>query len=381
MSALNQYLKFLICYIVLELLNLSSIILYFCFWGTMPLGGQLHSRTNPYTECQSWICAIVIILFASYISVFLLLGLDKKVVAITEPAGPSGTDDDLHLLVVSQETIGGGSYVNGIREDNKLPPLDLHAIGLLSNDNSDLAHTLQSETKLSSSGERIRDLGLIRKEPNALRRSRPYVIGLTGAIATGKSAVSRRLQRLGASGINCDMLGHQAYLPGKPVYEKLIKEFGEGILNEDETINRRMLGSIVFNDRNKLNLLNGMVWPEIARMVEEKLAKMAEDGVNVCVVEAAVLLEAGWDQLVNEVWVTTVPIDESVKRIMDRNGFSEDQARVRIESQMNIKDRIRQSHVVISTLWEPEFTQKIVEKAWDKLMNRIELSRRSTSSL
>ena len=311
----------------------------------------------------------------------LLLGLDKKVVAITEPAGPSGTDDDLHLLVVSQETIGGGSYVNGIREDNKLPPLDLHAIDLLSDDNSDLAPTLQSETKLSSSGERIRDLGLIRKEPNVLRRSKPYVIGLTGGIATGKSAVSRRLQRLGASGINCDMLGHQAYLPGKPVYEKLIKEFGEGILNEDDTINRRMLGSIVFNDRNKLNLLNGMVWPEIARMVEEKLAKMAEDEVNVCVVEAAVLLEAGWDQLVNEVWVTTVPIDESVKRIMDRNGFSEDQARVRIESQMNIKDRISQSHVVISTLWEPEFTQKIVEKAWDRLMNRIELSRRNTSSL
>ena len=311
----------------------------------------------------------------------LLLGLDKKVVAITEPAGPSGTDDDLHLLVVSQETIGGGSYVNGIREDNKLPPLDLHAIDLLSDDNSDLAPTLQSETKLSSSGERIRDLGLIRKEPNVLRRSKPYVIGLTGGIATGKSAVSRRLQRLGASGINCDMLGHQAYLPGKPVYEKLIKEFGEGILNEDDTINRRMLGSIVFNDRNKLNLLNGMVWPEIARMVEEKLAKMAEDEVNVCVVEAAVLLEAGWDQLVNEVWVTTVPIDESVKRIMDRNGFSEDQARVRIESQMNIKDRISQSHVVISPLWEPEFTQKIVEKAWDRLMNRIELSRRNTSSL
>ena len=319
--------------------------------------------------------------FVSNVYVPLLIGLNKKVVAISEPAGPSGTDDDLHLLVVSQETIGGGSYVNGIREDNQLQPLDLHVIDLLSDDNSDLAPTLQSETKLSSSGERIRSLGLLRKEPNVIRRSKPYVIGMTGGIATGKSAVSRRIQRLGASAINCDLLGHQAYLPGKPAYERLIKEFGEGILNEDETINRRALGSIVFNDKSKLKLLNEIVWPEIARMVEEKLIKMAEDDIKVCVVEAAVLLEAGWDQLVNEVWMTTVPTDESVKRIMDRNGFSEDQARIRIESQMNNKDRIGKSHVVISTLWEPDFTQKIVEKAWDGLMKRIEFAKRSTSFL
>jgi len=108
---------------------------------------------------------------------------------------------------------------------------------------------------------------------------------------------------------------------------------------------------------------------------------MAEDDVKVCIMEAAVLLEAGWDQLVNEVWVTTVPVDECVKRIIDRNGFSEDQARVRIESQMNVKDRIKKSHVVISTLWEPEFTQKIVEKAWGGLMKRIELAKRNTSFL
>lgn len=273
---------------------------------------------------------------------------------------------------MSQETIGGGPYVNGIREDNKLPPLELHVIDLLSNDNSDLAVSLQSELKLSSSGERIRDLGLLRKEPNVLRQNKPYVIGMTGGIATGKSAVSRRLQRLGASAINCDKLGHQAYLPGTNVYEDLIKEFGRVILNEDGTINRRMLGSIVFSDRSKLKLLNQIVWPEIARMVQEKLAKMAEEGVKVCIIEAAVLLEAGWDQLVHEVWVTSVPVSESVKRIMDRDGFDEDQARIRIESQMGSKERISRSHVVISTLWEPEFTQKIVEKAWDKLMKRID---------
>ena len=252
---------------------------------------------------------------------------------------------------------------------------------MLASDNSDLAANLKSDSKLSSSGERIRSLGSSRKEPNLTRRNKPYVIGLTGGIATGKSAVSRRLQRLGASTISCDKLGHQAYLPGTAAYQKLINAFGEAILNEDGTINRRMLGSIVFSDKNKLKLLNQIVWPEIARMVEEKLTKMAEDDVKVCIVEAAVLLEAGWNELVNEVWVTSVPVDESVKRIMDRDGFNEEQARIRIESQMNNKERIGKSHVVISTLWEPEFTQKIVEKAWDELIKRIDRVKRNPSLL
>ena len=311
----------------------------------------------------------------------LFLGLLKKVVAITEPAGPSGTDDDLQLLVVSQETTGGGPYVNEIRQNNQLPPLDLHVIDLLSHDNSDLSAAQQSESKLSSSGERIRDLGLLRKKPNLLSMKKPYVIGMAGGIATGKSSVSRRLQRLGASSINCDKLGHQAYLPGTAVYKKIIEEFGTSILNEDTTINRRALGPIVFSDKRKLARLNEIVWPEIAQMVQEKLAKMAEEDVKVCIVEAAVLLEAGWDQLVHEVWATMVPVEESVKRIVERDGFSEEQARIRIESQMDSHERINKCHVVISTLWEPEFTQKIVEKAWDKLLKRIGSNSANLSSL
>ena len=305
----------------------------------------------------------------------------KKVVAIEEPAGPSGTDDDLQLLVISQETIKGGQYVNDIRKANDLHPLEIYAIDMLDGDNSDLAVDLQSQNKVSSSGERIRELGILRKEPKLLPRNEPYVIGLTGGIASGKSSVTRRLQKLGASAINCDKLGHQAYMPGARAYEKLIDEFGESILNEDSTVNRRALGSIVFSDRKRLDRLNQIVWPEIASMVQEKLRKMAEDDIKVCVIEAAVLLEAGWDNLVNEVWVTSVPVGEAVKRIIERDGFNETQARVRIESQMKSADRISRSHVVISTLWEPEFTQKIVEKAWKSLVDRTEDVKKKPSFL
>ncbi len=302
-------------------------------------------------------------------------------VAIEDPAGPSGTDDDLQLLVVSEETSKGATYVNNVRKGNSLPPLDVHHINMLDSDNSDLAPGLQEESKLSSSGERIRELGLLRGEPRVLPRVRPYIIGMTGGIATGKSAVTRRLQKLGASAINCDKLGHQAYLPGTNAYYKLISEFGNSILNEDETINRRTLGAMVFSDRSRLNLLNGIVWPEISRMVDEKLAKMAEDRVEICVIEAAVLLEASWDTMVNEVWVTTVPVKEAVKRVVERDGYNETQAKIRIEAQMTSRERIERSHVVISTFWQPEFTQKIVEKAWKGVRERAENAKRPSSYL
>eukprot|EP00794_Sanderia_malayensis_P011790 gene11790-13010_t len=297
-------------------------------------------------------------------------GLDKKIVAIEEAAGPSGTDDDLHLLVVSEETSKGGAYVNNVRKGNNLPPLDVHCIGMLNSDNSDLAKSLQQDPKVSSSAGRIRELGMLRRPPRILTRRTPYVIGLTGGIATGKSAVTRRLQRLGAFAINCDRLGHQAYVSGTKAYQELLAEFGDTILDDSGEINRRALGNLVFSDRRKLNQLNRIVWPEIRRMVDEKLCKMADDGIEVCIVEAAILFEAGWDELVNEVWVTTVPADEAVKRIVERDGFNETQARIRIEAQMTSRERISRSHVVISTLWEPEFTQKIVEKAWQGLSER-----------
>lgn len=302
-------------------------------------------------------------------------------VAIEDPAGPSGTDDDLQLLVVSQETIKGGPYVNKVREGNNLSALDVFVIDMLNSDCTDIAEALNQETKLSSSSQRIRELGLIRKEPRVLARRKPYLIGMTGGIATGKSAVTRRLQKLGASAINCDKLGHQAYLPGTLAYQQLIKEFGESILNQDSTINRRALGTIVFSDKNKLTLLNQIVWPEIARMVEDKIAKMNQDDVRICVIEAAVLFEAGWDMVVNEVWVTTVPENEAIKRIVERDGYNEMQARIRIEAQISSKERVGKSHVVISTLWEPEFTQKIVEKAWKGIIERADNAKRHASFL
>jgi len=300
--------------------------------------------------------------------------INHKVVPITDPCGPSGIDDDLQLLVVSQETIKGGPIVNQKRRENGVPQLDVQHIELVGEEATDLSESLNKEGKVSSSAERVRQLGLLRKQPNFPRkRGYPYIIGLTGGIACGKTSITKRLENLGAFPINCDKLGHQAYLPGRKAHEDIVKHFGKSVLNEDGTINRRSLGPIVFADKSKLKLLNEIVWPEIQNLVMELVDRAAEDEVyKVVVVDAAVLLEAGWDKMVNEVWVSIVPPQEAVKRIHERDGLSEEQALIRIESQMTNQERVDRAHVVLSTLWEPDFTQKQVEKAWGLLMDRID---------
>ena len=230
------------------------------------------------------------------------------------------------------------------------------------------------ESKMSSTNGRRRDLGKLLRP--VVRRANSdasdvYVIGLTGGIASGKSSIAKRLGRLGARTIDADAVGHSAYERGTEAYEEILKSFGRGILSSDLTINRHRLGEIVFDDGERLRALNAIVWPKIVAKIEREIEDAVDSGCRVCVVEAALLLEAGWDRLVDEVWVSFIPAAEAVRRLKDRNGLTEEEAGKRLQSQMKNSERLGRAHVVLSTLWEPEYTQKQVEKAWNGLLERI----------
>ncbi len=228
------------------------------------------------------------------------------------------------------------------------------------------------ECKLSSTAGRHQDLGVLLRPPKSNQsHSGVYVIGLTGGIASGKSSIAKRLEKLGAEIINADIVGHSVYEPGTDAYNEIIASFGDGILNSNGSINRRSLGSIVFSDGEKLQILNSIVWPRIMERLKELISEIAGKGAQVCVVEAALLLEASWDKVVDEIWVSVVPEGEAIKRMKDRNGLSEEEAKKRLASQLKNKERVSQANVVLSTLWEPEYTQKQVEKAWKGLQERI----------
>ena len=145
------------------------------------------------------------------------------------------------------------------------------------------------------------------------------VIGLTGGIGTGKSEAARQLEELGALIISADQVGHEAYTVNTEAWEQVVATFGNGILQDDKEIDRRKLGGIVFSDPSQLKKLNQIMHPRMARIVSDKIEAFRGQGVDTVVVEAALLFEAGWDSLVEEVWVTDASEDIIIGRLRERN--------------------------------------------------------------
>lgn len=138
--------------------------------------------------------------------------------------------------------------------------------------------------------------------------SKPYIIGLIGGIASGKSVISQHFEKLGAKVVNCDKLAHELYEPGTDCHKAIISAFGNDILDSDETINRRTLGAIVFADKEKLSQLNHIVWPALLKHVKNIIKEISQSGSHrVVMLEAAVLLQAGWTNELHEIWSLIVP--------------------------------------------------------------------------
>lgn len=174
------------------------------------------------------------------------------------------------------------------------------------------------------------------------------IIGLTGGIASGKSTAARYLAELGAFVIDADKLGHQVYEPGTPGHRAVVAAFGDDILAEDGTINRRALGGKVFGKPDELKRLTDIAWPEIRRMGEAQIAAAkAEDAARPVIVEAAVLFEAGWDSMGDEVWVVIAEPAKAVARAVERDGFDESEVKKRLDAQLSNEERSARANVVI----------------------------------
>jgi dephospho-CoA kinase len=196
------------------------------------------------------------------------------------------------------------------------------------------------------------------------------VIGLTGGILSGKSTVSDMLERLGAVTIDADKVGHDCYEPDTEGWHKVIAAFGRDILGSSDEIDRAKLSQIVFKDDDALQKLNDIMHPIIRKSVEEKIKHFAEQGVDAVVVEAPVFLEAGWDDLVDQLWVTAVPEDVAAKRFSKRAGLTKQEAKRRIRSQISDEERIKHANRVIDTSRSIEQTKSDVQKLWNELNDK-----------
>ena len=199
-----------------------------------------------------------------------------------------------------------------------------------------------------------------------------YVVGLTGGIGTGKSVVIEILREQGVVILDADRVGHEVYLPGQPGYEDIVAEFGQDVVAEDGTIDRRKLGPIVFSSPDKLARLNAITHPRMKEMMRDRLAEAGRAGRMVAVLEAALLFDAGWDDLTDEVWVTVVDAETAARRASERSGIPVEQVLERIQkAQMASDERIRRSDVAIDTSGTVEDTRRRTLEAWGELEQRL----------
>jgi len=193
------------------------------------------------------------------------------------------------------------------------------------------------------------------------------VIGLTGGIGSGKSTVSRFLGEMGAVVLDADKVGHQAYQPGTETWKELVAAFGEDIVAPDSTIDRRKLGAIVFAAPEALARLNRIMHPRMFDMMKARIEEYRGQGTEVVVLEAAILLEANWTPLVDEVWVTVASESIVVQRTRERTGLPEEQIKARIRSQLSNDERSQQAKVVITNDGDLAELKVKVEKLWQEL--------------
>src|SRR5205085_4945384 len=156
-------------------------------------------------------------------------------------------------------------------------------------------------------------------------------VGLTGGIGTGKTAVGTMFVELGCHLLDADRITHELFRPGEPVYRAVVEAFGENILSPDRTINRTVLGEIVFGDPEARTKLNGLVHPAVVERQRDWLNGMeARDPNGIGIVDAALMVEVGTYKNYDKVIVVTCTPDVQRQRLRARSGLSEEQIEARI---------------------------------------------------
>ena len=197
------------------------------------------------------------------------------------------------------------------------------------------------------------------------------VIGLTGGISSGKSTVSQFLAELGAVIIDADKIGHEVLKPDSEVWREVVAAFGRQIITANGEINREKLGEIVFSNSEARARLNQIMHPRIHDMVKTRLDEYRRQEAGIVVLEAPLLLEAGWTSLVDEVWVTTASEATVLKRLRERTGLSEKESLARIHSQLPAEERVKHADVVINADCSLGELKAKVKELWQELQANI----------
>ncbi len=197
------------------------------------------------------------------------------------------------------------------------------------------------------------------------------LIGLTGGIASGKSAVSAMLKKAGAIIIDADRIARAVVKKGLPAYREIVDHFGADILLSNGEIDREALGDIIFNDPSEKQKLNRIVHPRVATEVNRKLKQIEKtDPQSLVILDIPLLLEAGMHTDLSEVIVVYAPQQLQLKRLMHRDQISEAEALARVRSQMPIEEKKRKATIVIDNSGTIEHTREQTLDLFKRLKDR-----------
>lgn len=190
-------------------------------------------------------------------------------------------------------------------------------------------------------------------------------IGLIGGIGSGKSTVAQMLGELGAPILDADKVAHTTYAPGATAYDAVIAAFGKEIVAPDRTIDRRKLGAVVFGNPEQLNKLTSIVWPATFAAVTSSVAAMRQGGTKLpIVVEAAILIEANWTSLFDEIWLVRAPQEQVIARIERQRGLKPAETEARIRAQLPDEERAKYANLLIDNGGSLENLREVLKLIW-----------------
>ena len=189
------------------------------------------------------------------------------------------------------------------------------------------------------------------------------IIGLTGGIACGKSAVSFELKKLGAKILDIDTVTHELLEPEGRLFDIYVQHFGKYIVSGDGNLNKKIIGEIIFNHPEERAWINSVAHPILLNAARDFLENCAAEGVEIAVVEVPLLFEAGWEHLFDEIWAVYVGRAQQIWRLVQRDNLSQQQAIARINSQMPQDKLCELADVVINNKKNISRTRKQVRAA------------------
>ena len=195
-----------------------------------------------------------------------------------------------------------------------------------------------------------------------------YRIGLTGSIATGKSTVTNMLKELGAFVIDCDKTARDVVAPGTQGLAKIEAAFGKDAVAADGSMDRVYIGDLVFRNPEMKKRLENILFPLIFEALDEELLRLEREGATpVVFLDMPLLYEVKYDSYVDEVWLVYVPFEVQLSRLMKRNGYTKEEALLRIHSQISVDKKKSLAQQVIDNSGTLEDTKEQVRSLWERL--------------